>query len=86
MPWSSGLPGRSTSLRRMPKMAPDARMQRPEGGILLEVPGVDHLASQQRLIGVRAELREVLEHYDRNFRLGLTEREKAELVEYLKSI
>jgi hypothetical protein len=28
----------------------------------------------------------VLEHYDRNFRLGLTGQEKRELVEYLKSL
>jgi hypothetical protein len=28
----------------------------------------------------------VIEHYDRNFRLGLTSQEKAELVEYLKSL
>jgi hypothetical protein len=33
-----------------------------------------------------ATLRDVLEHYDRNFRLGLTEPEKLELVEYLKSL
>ncbi|HEX7045777.1 MAG TPA: hypothetical protein VF203_14320 [Burkholderiales bacterium] len=28
----------------------------------------------------------VIEHYDRNFRLGLTDQEKAELAEYLKSL
>jgi mono/diheme cytochrome c family protein len=33
-----------------------------------------------------ATLRDVLEHYDRNFRLGLTEPEKLELIEYLKSL
>ena len=33
-----------------------------------------------------ATLAQVVEHYDRNFRLGLTDREKGELVEYLKSL
>ena len=33
-----------------------------------------------------ATLAAVADHYDRNFRLGLTDREKAELVEYLKSL
>ncbi len=33
-----------------------------------------------------ATLAAVIEHYDRNFRLGLTDQEKAELVEYLKSL
>jgi len=33
-----------------------------------------------------ATLRDVIEHYDRHFRLGLNEQEKGELVEYLKSI
>jgi hypothetical protein len=33
-----------------------------------------------------ATLRDVLEHYNRNFKLGLTEQEKNELVEYLKSL
>ena len=33
-----------------------------------------------------ATLTAVIEHYDRNFRLGLTEAEKAELIEYLKSL
>jgi len=33
-----------------------------------------------------ATLPAVIEHYDRNFRLGLTDREKGELVEYLKSL
>ena len=31
-------------------------------------------------------LKDVLEHYDRNFKLGLTDREKGDLVEYLKSL
>ena len=33
-----------------------------------------------------ATLKDVLEHYDRNFKLELTDREKNELVEYLKSL
>jgi hypothetical protein len=33
-----------------------------------------------------ATLRDVVEHYDRNFRLGLNEQEKGELIEYLKSL
>ena len=33
-----------------------------------------------------ATLDEVLEHYERNFHLGLTEKEKGDLIEYLKSI
>lgn len=33
-----------------------------------------------------ATLREVVDHYDELFKLGLTEREKADLVEYLKSL
>lgn len=33
-----------------------------------------------------ATLREVVDHYDRFFRLGLTEREKTDLIEYLKSL
>ena len=33
-----------------------------------------------------ATLRDVIEHYDRLFRLGLTNREKGELIEYLKSL
>jgi hypothetical protein len=33
-----------------------------------------------------ATLPEVIEHYNRNFRLGLTDQEKAELIEYLKSL
>ena len=28
----------------------------------------------------------VVEHYDRNFRLGLTDQEKRDLVQYLKSL
>jgi hypothetical protein len=33
-----------------------------------------------------AALRDVIEHYNNNFRLGLTDREKSELIEYLKSL
>jgi len=33
-----------------------------------------------------ATLRDVIEHYNNNFRLGLSDQEKAELIEYLKSI
>lgn len=33
-----------------------------------------------------ATLKDVLEHYNRNFRLGLTDQEKAALIEYLKSL
>ena len=33
-----------------------------------------------------ATLKDVLQHYDRNFRLGLTDQEKADLIEYLKSL
>ena len=33
-----------------------------------------------------ATLSEVIEHYNRNFRLGLTDQEKVELIEYLKSL
>jgi hypothetical protein len=33
-----------------------------------------------------ATLRDALEHYDQFFRLGLTEPEKTELAEYLKSL
>ena len=33
-----------------------------------------------------ATLKDVVEHYNRNFRLGLSDQEKAELIEYLKSI
>jgi hypothetical protein len=33
-----------------------------------------------------ATLAAVIEHYDRNFRLGLNEQEKHELAEYLKSL
>jgi cytochrome c2 len=33
-----------------------------------------------------ATLSDVLAHYDRNFKLGLSDREKAELIEYLKSL
>jgi cytochrome c peroxidase len=33
-----------------------------------------------------ATLRDVIEHYDRNFRLGFSEHEKDELIEYLKSL
>ena len=33
-----------------------------------------------------ATLRDVIEHYNNNFRLGLTNREKSELIEYLKSL
>ena len=33
-----------------------------------------------------ATLKDVLEHYDRNFKLGLSDPEKGELIEYLKSL
>lgn len=33
-----------------------------------------------------ATLRDVLEHYNRNFKLGLSDQEKSELIEYLKSL
>jgi hypothetical protein len=33
-----------------------------------------------------ANLAAVIDHYDRNFRLGLNGQEKADLVEYLKSL
>jgi hypothetical protein len=33
-----------------------------------------------------ATLRDVLDHYDQFFRLGLTEQQKAELSEYVKSL
>lgn len=33
-----------------------------------------------------ATLRDVIEHYNRNFRLGLNDREKGDLIEYLKSL
>jgi hypothetical protein len=33
-----------------------------------------------------AALRDVIEHYNNNFSLGLTDREKSELIEYLKSL
>jgi len=33
-----------------------------------------------------ATLQDVLSHYDRNFKLGLSDQEKAELIEYLKSL
>ena len=33
-----------------------------------------------------AQLRDVVNHYDSHFRLGLTDREKGDLVEYLKSL
>jgi hypothetical protein len=33
-----------------------------------------------------ATLPDVIEHYDRNFKLGLTDSEKSELIEYLKSL
>ncbi|HYS75406.1 MAG TPA: hypothetical protein VEM38_04825 [Burkholderiales bacterium] len=33
-----------------------------------------------------ATLRDVIEHYDNNFRLGLNDREKGDLIEYLKSL
>jgi len=33
-----------------------------------------------------ATLRDVIEHYNRNFRLGLNDQEKGDLIEYLKSI
>jgi hypothetical protein len=33
-----------------------------------------------------ATLKDVVEHYNRNFRLGLTDQEKGELIEYLKSL
>jgi hypothetical protein len=33
-----------------------------------------------------ATLHDVLEHYDRNFKLGLSEQDKVELIEYLKSL
>src|SRR6266852_2390696 len=33
-----------------------------------------------------ATLRDLIEHYDGNFRLGLNEREKGDLIEYLKSL
>ena len=33
-----------------------------------------------------AALKDVLAHYDRHFKLGLSDREKAELIEYLKSL
>jgi cytochrome c peroxidase len=33
-----------------------------------------------------ATLRDVVEHYDRHFSLRLSEQEKAELIEFLKSI
>jgi cytochrome c peroxidase len=33
-----------------------------------------------------ATLRDVVNHYDTHFKTGLTDREKADLVEYLKSI
>jgi len=33
-----------------------------------------------------ATLRDVIEHYDGTFRLGLNDREKGELIEYLKSL
>jgi len=33
-----------------------------------------------------ASLRDVIEHYNRNFRLGLNDQEKGDLIEYLKSI
>ena len=36
--------------------------------------------------GSAATLREVVEHYDRVLRLGLTEGQKLDLVEFLKSI
>jgi hypothetical protein len=33
-----------------------------------------------------AMLKDVLEHYNRNFKLGLGDQEKVELIEYLKSL
>ncbi len=33
-----------------------------------------------------ATLKDVLAHYDRHFKLGLSDQEKAELIEYLKSL
>ena len=33
-----------------------------------------------------ATLRDVIEHYNGNFRLGLNDQEKGELIEYLKSL
>ena len=36
--------------------------------------------------GSAADLRAVVEHYDRLFALGLNQRQKADLVEFLKSI
>ncbi len=33
-----------------------------------------------------ATLRDVVEHYDTQFHLGLTNQEKADLIEYLKSL
>jgi hypothetical protein len=33
-----------------------------------------------------ATLKEVIEHYDGHFNLGLREKQKADLIEYLKSI
>ncbi len=33
-----------------------------------------------------AMLRDVIEHYNRNFRLGLNHPEKGDLIEYLKSL
>jgi len=33
-----------------------------------------------------ATLRDVVDHYDRHFRTRLTEQEKADLIEFLKSI
>ena len=48
------------------------------------------------MLGVRREginhdgrfttLRDVIEHYNRNFRLGLNDQEIGDLIEYLKSI
>ena len=34
----------------------------------------------------KRELNEVVEHYDANLNLGLTDKEKSDLIEYLKSI
>lgn len=33
-----------------------------------------------------ATLKDVLDHYDRNFKLGLNDQEEGELIEYLKSL
>jgi len=63
------------------KRSPDGRYRTtPLGGLFVRAKGGFYHD------GRFATLADVVDHYDRHFRLGLTESEKGDLVEFLKSL